>query len=1062
MLIHDEKLDPPHQAPGLSDFDQRPTGGPARSGPEVRKPVTVLFSDLVESTRLGRQLDPEALRRLLLRYFQEMQAVVERHGGIVEKFIGDAVMAVFGVPVVREDDALRAVRAAAEMREALERLNRDLEQTWDIRLQCRIGINTGEVVAGEHQHGHLIVTGEVVNIAKRLEEAAATGEILISEATYRLVRDAIVAERVSDRSMKSGEPLEAVLVESVRARVPGRARRFDSPMVGREQQLSALRGEFAGVVQDRACHLLTVLGPAGIGKSRLVQEFVGGVRADATVVRGQCLPYGEGITYWPLAEVVREILRREGSSEAESSSTAIAELLPGEEKAALIGELISEAVGLGGHGGGSGEETSWAVRKLFEALARRRPLVVVFDDLQWAEPTFIELVDYLAELSRDAPILLLCMARPEIFDSHPSWGGGKLNAASMLLEPLDDGSCRRLIANLLGRGPLPVEVETRIAEAADGNALFAEELLAMLVDDEMLAWNGHRWVATGDLLELPVPQTINTLLTARLEGLPAHERNLLLQASVEGTLFHRSAICELAPGLPDAALDRSLASLVRRDLIRPGRSIFRGDEAYRFRHLLIRDAAYRSLSKANRADLHQRLASWLERTTAGQTVKYEEIVGYHLEQAYRCRSDLGSADDAQRELGARASRQLGSAGRRALARSDLPAAIGLLERAASLSADDATRAELLPELAAALIEAGRLSDADQVLDTAMQVATGMGDERARSRALIQQQHLQLLQVADGGSEHAALAVRHVIPIFQRCGDDRGLCGAWRLEAWLHWNEAHAAAAAEAWEQAASHAVRAGDEHARADILSWIASSHLFGPTPVIEGIRRCEEILPEVRGHLESEALTLGHLAVLHAMNGRFDVARPLLATSNAMFEDLGLTLNAATSTHEAVMELLAGDAAAAEVSLRSGFEALQQMGEHAFLSTTAAFLARAVFAQERIDEAEELARLSARLSASGDLVTQVMWRSVQARILARRGRYAEAEALAREAVTLAERTDFLVDRGDALVDLAHILRDAGQRNEAATAAAEGLHLHEQKGNLVTAGKIRLDLAVPS
>ena len=191
--------------------------------------------------------------------------------------------------------------------------------------------------------------------------------------------------------------------------------------------------------QNRACHLLTVLGPAGIGKSRLVQEFVGGVRADATVVRGQCLPYGEGITYWPLAEVVREILRREGSSEAESSSTAIAELLPGEEKAALIGELISEAVGLGGHGGGSGEETSWAVRKLFEALARRRPLVVVFDDLQWAEPTFIELVDYLAELSRDAPILLLCMARPEIFDSHPSWGGGKLNAASMLLEPLDDG-----------------------------------------------------------------------------------------------------------------------------------------------------------------------------------------------------------------------------------------------------------------------------------------------------------------------------------------------------------------------------------------------------------------------------------------------------------------------------------------------------------------------------------------------------------------------------------------------------------------------------------------------
>jgi predicted ATPase/class 3 adenylate cyclase len=1028
----------------------------------VRKPVTVLFADLVESTRLGRQLDPEALRRLLFRYFQEMQSVVERHGGVVEKFIGDAVMAVFGVPVVREDDALRAVRAAVEMRESLANLNRDLEQTWGVHLECRIGVNTGEVVAGEHQQGHLLVTGEVVNIAKRLEEAATTSEILISEGTHRLVRDAIVAERVSGRFMKGGETLEAVRVDAVRAHVPGRARRFDSPIVGREQQLGALRSVFAGVLQDRACHLLTVLGPAGIGKSRLVQEFVGEVRADATVLRGQCLPYGEGITYWPLAEVVREILRREGSSDADSSSTAIAELLPGEEKAALIGELIAEALGLGGSGSGSGEATSWAVRKLFEGLAQRRPLVVVFDDLQWAEPTFIELINYLSELSRDAPILLLCMARPEIFDSHPSWGGGKLNATSMLLEPLDDGNCRRLIANLLGRGPLPVDVETRIAVAADGNALFAEELLAMLVDDELLAWNGHRWVATGDLLELPVPQTINTLLAARLEGLPANERNLLLQASVEGTLFHRSAICELAPGLPDAALDRSLASLVRRDLIRPGRSIFAQDEAYRFRHLLIRDAAYRSLSKANRADLHERLAAWLERTTAGRIVEYEEIVGYHLEQAYRCRSDLGSADDELRQLGARASRRLGSAGRRALARSDLPAAIGLLERAASLSADDATRGELLPELAAALIEAGRLSDAELVLESAMQVATDAGDERARSRALVQQQHLQLLHVTDGGSELAARAVRQVIPIFESCGDDQGLCGAWRLEAWLHWNEAHAASAAQAWERAASHAARAGDEHARAEILSWIASSQLFGPTPVVEGIRRCVAILGDVRGHLESEALTLRHLAVLHAMNGRFDLARSLLSTSNDMFEDLGLTLNTATSTNEAVMEMLAGDAEAAEVSLRAGFEALEQMGEHAFLSTTAALLARAVFAQERIDEAEELAQLSARLTATGDLVTQVMWRGVQARILARRGRPAEAEALAREAVSLAERTDFLVDRGDALVDLAHILRDAGQTREAATAATEGLHLHAQKGNLVTAGRIRSDLAVPS
>ena len=639
------------------------------------------------------------------------------------------------------------------------------------------------------------------------------------------------------------------------------------------------------------------------------------------------------------------------------------------------------------------------------------------------------------------------MARPELLDSHPGWGGGKLDAASMLLEPLNDGDCRKLIANLLGRGPLPADAETWIAEAADGNALFAEELLAMLVDDDLLAWDGARWVAAEGLLAVPVPTTINTLLAARLEGLPGDERALLVLASVEGTQFHRSAIRELAPEVPEAFLERSLAALVRRDVIRPDQSSFAGDEAYRFRHLLIRDAAYRSLSKAKRADQHERFAAWLERMAADRLGEFEEIVGYHLEQAYRCRLELGSADDELKALGARASQRLEQAGRRALARGDLPAAIGLLERAASLSADDLSRrAELLPELGAALIAAGRLSEADWVLDEARLVAARTGDERAESRVLVQLQFLRLLHVSEGGSEEAALAVERVIPIFERCDDHHGLCSARRLEAWLHWNEARAAAAAEAWERAAAHASGAADEHARAEILTWIASSLWFGPTPIAEGIRRCEEIRSEVSGHLDAEALTLRHLAGLHAMNGHFDLARSLLATSNGVFEDLGLTLNAATSHNEALIEMLAGDYAAAEASLRSGFEALTEMGEQAFLSTTAAFLARAVFAQGRVDEAEDLAQLSAKLAATGDLLTQVLWRGVQARVLARRGRLEGAEALAREAVSLAEQTDFVVYRGDALVDLAHILQDAGRTDEAAAAAAGGPAAPRAKG----------------
>jgi predicted ATPase/class 3 adenylate cyclase len=1033
---------------------------PARS-PEVRKMVTILFADVVSWTRLGRQLDPEGLRRLMSRYFETMQSAVERHGGIVEKFIGDAVMAIFGVPVLREDDALRAVRAAAEMRDALATLNGELERTWGFRLEGRIGVNSGEVVAGDHHRGHMVVTGEVVSGAKRLEEAAATGEILISDATYRLVRDAVGAERVTGRTVKGGDTIEALRLVDVRVRAPGRARRFDSPLVDRGRQLAALRSTYASVVENGACHLLTVLGAAGVGKSRLVTEFVSALGEDATVLHGRCLPYGEGTTYWPLAELVRELVRTEGSADAEPSRDAIAALLPDEEKSILVAELISETLGLGGTGAGIGEETSWAVRKLFEALARRRPLVVVFDDLQWAEPTFIELVDSVAELSRGAPIMLLCLARPEVLDSHPGWGGGKLNAASMLLEPLNEDDCRRLITNLLRGGSLPADVETRIAEAADGNALFAEELLAMLVDDERLAWVDGRWVVADDLAELPVPHTINSLLAARLENLPDDERDLLVRASVEGAHFHRSAVRELAPDSSTSSLDAGLVSLVRRDVIRPDRSSFAGDEGYRFRHVLIRDAAYRSLAKATRADLHERFAAWLERTSGTGVRDYEEIVGHHLEHAFGCRVDIGSPDDELSELGARASRRLESAGRRALARSDLPSAIGLLERASDLlGAGEPTRAALLAELGAALIDAGRLSDAEDVLAEARRLAAAAHDERADSHALVQQQFLQLLRVADGGTEEATRVVETVVPVFERFDDRHGLCRARRLEAWLHWNAARAAAAAEAWEQAAAHARSAGDEDERSEILNWVASSLLFGPAPVPDAIRRCEELRVEVRGNLGSEAWTLRSLAGLHAMDGRFELARELLAASSAIFEDLGQTLNSSVSHVDAIVEMLAGDAAAAERHLLAGYHALEKMGDRAFLSTTAAYLAHAIHAQGRDDEAERFTRISEELGSRDDRISQVVWRSARAKIAAGRGDVAGAEALAREAVRIGALTDFVSSRGDALIDLAQVLRASGRIPEARAAATEALSLYEQKGNAVAARKTDGDLAV--
>jgi predicted ATPase/class 3 adenylate cyclase len=1031
-----------------------------RKLPDVRKTVTIVFSDLVDSSRLSRQLDPEAHRNLLAHYFGAMQEVVERHGGIVEKYIGDAVMAVFGVPVVHEDDALRAVRAAVEMRETLATLNDELQRGWGVRLAARIGVNTGEVIAGDHSQGHLFVTGKAVNVAKRLEEAAETNEILVGEATHQLVRDAVLVERGADRTVKHGEAVDGISLLAVFAHAPGHFRHFDSPFVGRERQRAALRSVFENALSDRACHLLTVLGGAGVGKSRLVQEFVDSLGHEVTALRGRCLTYGEGITYWPLAEVVKDVARAEGQDPGEQS-LAIAAQLVGEEKAELIAERIAAALGVGGPAAGTSEETFWAVRKLFEALARKKPLVVVFDDVHWAQPTFLDLIEHVAVFSRGVPMLLICIARPELLDVRPDWGGGKLNATSILLEPLSDPESRQLISNLLDGVPLPPSAESRIAGAVEGNALFAEEMVAMLIDDELLSREDDRWVIASDLSDLPVPSSIQALLAARVEGLPADLWVIVAAASVEGTVFHRSAVSELIPDTFAPTLELNLMDLVRRDVIRPDYSDFAGDEAYRFRHALIRDAAYRSLSKSTSADLHERFAGWLERVAGERLREFEEIIGYHLEQAYRCSAAIRSIDSHTTTLATRSAQRLESAGRRALARSDLPAAIGLLERAADLLAlDRPRRAALLPELGAALIEAGRLGDAEAVLTEARQLAAAAEDARADSHAAVQQQFLQLLRVADRSTEEAARAIAIAIPVFERFGDDHGLCRARRLEAWLHWNTARAEAAAEAWELAAAHARRAGDEEERSEILNWVASSMFFGPSPVPEAIRRCDDIRAEVSGNLGAEAWTVRSLAGLHAMEGRFELARDLLAESTAIFEELGQTLNSSVSHLDAIVEMLAGDPAAAESRLLEGYRALEEMGDKAFLSTTAAYLAQAVHAQGREDEAGSYTRISEELASRDDLLTQVIWRSVRAGLLARRDRIQEAEALAREAVTIAASTDFVTTQADALTELAAILQQRGRVEEAASAAAEGLSLYEQKGNIVGAGKIRTRLAV--
>jgi class 3 adenylate cyclase len=557
---------------------------------EVRKTVTVVFCDLTGSTALGDQLDPEAVRATMRRYYDESRGILERHSGTVEKFIGDAVMAVFGVPQAHEDDALRAVRAASELREAVSELG----------LQARIGVNTGEVVAGD---GETLVTGDAVNVAARLEQLADPGEILLGEETRRLVRDAVEVEARELEVKGKSEPVRAYRLRELDLEAQGVARRLDSPLVGRVRELQRLRDDFEHAVTRRSSYLFTLLGAAGVGKSRLVAEFVQGVGPRARILRGRCLHYGEGITYWPLVEVLLQL---------ETDPQAVL-ALPSPTDAAV------------------------ATRKLLEERATEQPLVVVVDDIQWAEPAFLDLVEHIADWSRGAPIFLLCIARPELLELRPAWGGGKPNATSLMLEPLAENEASTLIDNLLGASSLADPVRQRILRASDGNPLFVEEMLLMLRE------NG------GDD-EIEVPPTIHALLQARLDRLASEERSVIERGAVEGEVFHRSPVAELAPPRVRTGLDGHLQRLIRNELIRPERATLPGDDAFRFRHLLIRDAAYESLPKETRADLHERFALWIDEHV--ELVEQDEIVGYHLEQAVRYRRELDRDDGGVASLAA--------------------------------------------------------------------------------------------------------------------------------------------------------------------------------------------------------------------------------------------------------------------------------------------------------------------------------------------------------------------------------------------------------------------------
>ena len=1019
---------------------------------EVRKAVTIVFCDLKGSTSLGESVDAETLSELISTYFHEMREAIEGNGGTIDKFLGDAVMAVFGVPRVREDDALRAVRAAADMKQRLENLNRELEERWGVRLANRTGVNTGELVAGSAVAGHGLVIGDAVNVAARLEQAAPTNEVLIGEHTHQLVRDSVEVEELAPLELKGkAEPVAAYRLISVRE---GEAlvRHHERPLVGRHEELGVLGATFAATAEGHT-RMATVLGHAGIGKSRLTGEFVRSVSDQARVVRGRCLPYGRGITFWPLVELIREAASIEEDDPPELGLAKLNSLAAD----SAVAERVASVVGLW-ESQFSVEEIQWATRKLLERMARERPLVVVFDDIHWAEPTLLDLIRHLAD-SASGPVLVLCLARHDLLDRHPEWA--ELEGSPVIsLRPLSAEAMGRIVENVVGGGEVAEEVRGRILEAADGNPLFVEQMLSMLIDEGTLRLENGRWRAAVSLSEVTVPPTIQALLTARVDQLDQGQRAVVEPAAVAGLRFAEGAVVSLVDQALRPDVGGHLASLAAKQLVRsdPGGPF--PEDGYRFEHLLVRDAAYGRLLKRTRASFHERFVDWADQLNRerGREAEFQEILGYHLEQAHLYLSELGPLDDHGRRLGVRAATRLAAAGRRAFARGDMPAAASLLHRAADLMpVGDAARLELLPDLGEALLDTGEFEPAEAFMKEAINGADAIGDECLRARAQVITWLLKG-QAGDAGSwaEQAASNAEEVLPVFERAGDDAGLASAYRLLAWAHGTACRFGEVAAAAERAVEHAARAGDERQRRWAAAQYAMAAVWGPTPVPEAIARCDQ----VRGDRRTEGLVKSLLGRLEAMRGDFPRARALAREARAMLEDMGKSVvTASTSLDSCGIETLAGDYAAAEHDLRRDYEALEAMGEKYLLSTVAAELSYVLLEAGRDDEAERYTRVAEELADADDLTSQGLWRWVRARVMARRGETGPALALARDASDLLGETDSIVALADAVVALSEVAAIARRPTVARASAEAALALYERKGDVVSAQRTRALLA---
>ncbi len=943
-----------------------------------RKLATVLFVDLVGSTALVSGTDPEVARRRVQQYFDKVSHCVVTHGGIVEKFAGDAVMAAFGIPQGHEDDAERGVRAALGILEAVTQLG----------LEVRIGIESGEVVVDSAES--TFATGEAVNIAARLQQAAPVNSILIGPGAHRLTLNRFEIEDEGPVEIKGrSAPVWAWRVVCLKGG-PTRTSVNRAPLVGRDAELELLENTYERSVRDRRAHLFTIYGDPGVGKSRLAADFVGGLET-ATVLYGRALPYGEGVTYSALADMVKAAAGIADDDPLDTALEKLRDCCPDEAVADLLALAsgVLEAV----KGERNQQEIAWAAREWAEKLAEPQPLVLVFEDIHWAEDALLELIEHMATWVRNVPILLLCLARPELLDLRPGWSGGRVRATAIELEPLGRTDSETLVDALLD-GELAVGARQALLDKTEGNPLFVEETLRMLSEADGM----------GGIER--IPDTLQALIAARIDHLPEGEKELLQCAAVIGRIFWKGALADLV--LEGTDIEPLLDDLQLREFVLPEvRSTISGEDAFKFKHVLIREVAYGGLTKAARAGYHQRFAEWLRRHAGDELL---EIRAYHLDQATSLLAELDGAPP--QELAHEAAVALEEAGRRALAREANATARKLLIRSVELEPTLERRFQ-------AARAAWRMSEFPVVapeMQEVLRLAREAGDKDLQARALTALAEVTLLREADVG--RAEELAREALVVVEQ--DESRVDALRMLETVAWWRGRLSESEGYANEQL-EISRRLGRQDLESEALLSLAGIYTSRQEDDrAEPLIARAQALAEESGSLTAKAHSFMQSGELHAWRDRDEEALSEFAKARELFAEVGAATHLAkTMLRTAVIVRKSGDLDGAEKLAREAIRILKPLEDRGTLCEVQRFLAEVLLEEGKVDEAEVYALRAVETVGPQDVSSQASTKKSLALIRAHQGRDEEAEALLRESIEILERSEhtrFLSDPLEAII----------------------------------------------